>query len=322
MNEFQPRRETLFWIGPIRYRFLPHPLFPQEDEVYMLEGGQALIYPLQEVDSGNLYALKVSKPLYRGEQLARVAAALIHYANLPGLSLGRRLCLTKATHPELIAAYPSLEYALLMPWIQGRTWAGLMLDQQASQNYTPQQAHLLALTTAQVLASLEAHQLAHTDIAGSNIMLAAPAKVELLDIEGLWMPGLKRPKWSNQGSPGYQHRRLGRKGQWQPEGDRFAGAILLAEMLTWCYPQIRALVPPGSETLFQSDELQKEHSPKWQSVRQALWSACAPALELFDQAWQSRKLKQCPPLSAWAKRLVLPQVQPTKVGTQDNQKNW
>jgi hypothetical protein len=308
MNEFQPRRDTLLWIGPTRYRFLPHPLFPQEDEVFVLEGGQALIYQVQEVESGKFYALKVSKPSYRGEQMAKVAAALTKYANLPGLSVSRRLCLTKATHPELIAAYPGLEYALLMPWIQGRTWAGLMLDQQASQSYTPQQAYHLACTTAQVLASLEAHQLAHTDIAGSNVMLAAPQKVELLDIEGLWMPGIKRPKWRNQGSAGYQHRRLGRKGQWQPEGDRFAGAILLTEMLIWCQPHIRMLVPQGSETLFQSDELQNESSPKWQPVRQALWASCAPALELLDQAWRSRKLKQCPPLSAWAKCLALPQV--------------
>jgi serine/threonine protein kinase len=313
-NEFQPRRDTILWIGPIRYRFLPHPLFPHEDEVFVLEGGQALIYQLQEEERGDFYALKVSKPAYRGEQMASVAAALTKYVNLPGLSVGRRLCLTRATHPELIAAYPGLEYALLMPWIQGHTWSGLMLNQPASQNYTPQQATLLALTTAQVLAGMEAHRLAHTDIAGSNVMLVAPGKVELLDIEGLWMPGTKRPKWRNQGSPGYQHRHLGRKGQWQPEGDRFAGAILLAEMLIWCYPQIRSLTPPGSETLFQPDELQKENSPKWQTVRQALWASCAPALELFDQAWRSRNLKQCPPLSAWAKCLTLSQITSSRAG--------
>ena len=312
MNEFEPHRDTLLWIGPSRYRFLPHPMFPNEDEVFVLEGGQAHIYQLQDMESGNRCALKVSKPSYRGEQLAQVATALIPYINLPGFSVGRRLCLTKASHPQLIAAYPGLEFALLMPWIQGRTWAGLMLDQQASQRHTPQQAYQLALMTAQVLASLEAHQLAHTDIAGSNVMLAAHAKVELLDIEGLWMPGIQRPRWRNYGSPGYQHRRLSGNGQWQPEGDRFAGAILLAEMLVWCNPQIRMLVPQGSETLFRPDELQKGPSLKWQSVRQALWSMYPPALELFDQAWQSDKLKQCPPLSAWAKCLALPQAQPTQ----------
>ncbi len=304
MNEFQAQRDMLLWIGPIRYRFLPHPLFPEEDEVFVLEGGQAHIYQLQEVESGQFYALKVSKPLYRDKQMARVAAALAHYANLPGLSVGRRVCLTTATHPELIAAYPGLEYALLMPWIHGRTWAGFMLDQEAGQHYTPDQARNLALATAQVLANLEAHRLAHTDIAGSNIMLAAPFKIELLDVEGLWMPGLKRPRWSSQGSPGYQHRRLGRKGQWRPEGDRFAGAILLTEMLVWWNPQIRAQVPRGAETLFQTDELQKEEGLKQQLARQALQSVCPPAVGLFDQAWRSRKLKGCPPLSAWAKCLA------------------
>ncbi len=308
MSEFQARRDTVLWIGPVRYRFVPHPLFPNEDEVFVLEGGQALIYQLQEMETGQFYALKVSKPSYRDEQMARVATALARYANLPGLSVGRRLCLTRATHPELIAAYPGLEYALLMPWIHGRTWAGFMLDRQAAQGYTLQQARNLALATAQVLANLEAHRLAHTDIAGSNVMLSAPFKIELLDIEGLWMPGLKRPKWSSRGSPGYQHRRLDRKGQWKPEGDRFAGAILLTEMLVWCDPEIRAQVPQEAETLFQSDELQKEESAKRQLARQALWSVCPPALALFDQAWGSRKLKGCPPLSAWARCLASTQA--------------
>jgi hypothetical protein len=313
MNEFQPRLEIPLWIGPTRYLFLPHPLFPNEDEVFVIEGGQALIYQLQEPESRNLFALKVSKGWYRDDHLARVTTALARYVTLPGLSVARRLCLTKATHPELVTAYPDLEYALLMPWVQGRTWAGVMLDQQVSQNYTQQQAYQLALTTAQVLASLEAYQLAHTDIAGSNVMLSAPSKVELLDIEGLWTPGLKRPKWRSRGSPGYQHRRLERTGQWQAAGDRFAGAILLTEMLTWCAPHIRMLVPPGGETLFQADELQQENTPKLQMVRQALWASCAPALELFDQAWRSRKLKQCPPMSSWAKCLASSQV-PTSAG--------
>ncbi len=308
MNEFQPRLEIPLWIGPTRYRFLPHPLFPNEQEVYMIEGAQALIYQLQEPQSGSLFALKVSKRSYRSDHLARVTNALARYVTLPGLAVAQRLCLTKATHPELVTAYPDLEYALLMPWIGGRTWAGVMVDQQVSQAYTPQLARQLAFTTAQALASLEAYQLAHTDIAGSNVMLSAPSKVELLDVEGLWAPGLKRPKWYSRGSPGYQHRHLGRKGQWQAAGDRFAGAILLTEMLTWCYPQIRILIPPGGETLFQADELQGETTPKLQMVRQALWASCAPALELFDQAWRARKLKHCPPLSSWAKCLASSQV--------------
>src|SRR5689334_6862125 len=112
MREFQPRRDTVLWIGPGRYRFLPHPLFPNEDEVFHLEGGQAFIYQVQEQTSGQAYALKMLKPVYRDEQAARVTTALAVYANLPGLTVSRRLCLTKAAYPELIAAYPGLEYAL------------------------------------------------------------------------------------------------------------------------------------------------------------------------------------------------------------------
>jgi hypothetical protein len=63
--------------------------------------------------------------------------------------------------------------------------------------------------------------------------------VELLDLEGVYISGIPSPKRLSHGSPGYQHCRLGRQGQWSPYGDRFAGAILLTEMLTWWNPVVR-----------------------------------------------------------------------------------
>jgi hypothetical protein len=37
-------------IGPARYSFLPHPLFPNDmEEVSLVEGGEAFVYQLQGV---------------------------------------------------------------------------------------------------------------------------------------------------------------------------------------------------------------------------------------------------------------------------------
>ena len=298
-------------LGDAAYAFLPHPVFPDDpEEVSVVEGGEAFIYQVREVHSSRLYALKVSKPSCRGEQIAQAVAALAPYSHLPGLTLGNRLCLTRAQFPELIARYPDLELSVLMPWLDGTTWAGFMADRLASANYAPSQARGLATLTAQVLWNLEAYHLAHTDVAGGNLILSPDlARVELLDLDNLYLPQAPVPHYMSHGTPGYQHPHLGPHGQWCAEGDRFAGAILLVEMLAWADPLVRAQTPEGADSLFQPHELQATDSPRWEAVRDALWEICPPALDLFDEAWASADLSECPELGSWALALLQAQAQ-------------
>jgi hypothetical protein len=311
VTDFHPQRNMTLSIDANTYGFMPHPYFPNDEEVFAIEGGEAIIYQVRDLANNVLRALKVTKPSYRGEHIARAAVALAPYKHISGLSLGDRLCLTRAKYPKLIAIYPDLEYAILMPWLPGKTWAGFMLDQRLpGPRYTPVQAYNVALATAHALWNLEAHSLAHTDVAGCNVVLSHDMKrVELLDIEGLYMYGAALPRLRSQGSPGYQHRNLDQRGQCRPEGDRFAGAVLLTEMLTWGDSIVRAQTPRNAESLFQPSELQvietpHKAAPRWKAVRNALYTMCPAALPLFDQAWVSTDLAQCPDFETWAMCLV------------------
>jgi hypothetical protein len=309
--DFHPHLGMSVTIRTSSYGFMPHPIFSADmDEVFGIEGGEALIYQLQDLATGELWALKVFKPQYRGEHVARSVAALAPYAHLPGLLLGNRLCLTEESAPDLIGRYPQLEYAVLMPWIIGRTWAGLLADRTAGEQYTRVAASTLALSTAQVLWELEAHHLAHTDIASGNVICLPDWSIALLDIENLYVPGTARPRQQSMGTPGYQHRSMDSSGYWRPDGDRFAGAILLAEMLSWWDPLVRSLAPDGAESLFQPYELQEVGLPRWQAMRDAIWEICPPALQLFDGAWASRDLSECPELGSWAVCLLQTRDQP------------
>jgi hypothetical protein len=110
-TEFRPTCATTLTIGPSVFAFMPHPGFGDEpDEVFVLEGGEALLYQMREMATGALAALKVSKSAFRGRHIADAVAALLPYASLPGLALGNRICLTRDDYPELIAAFPDLEY--------------------------------------------------------------------------------------------------------------------------------------------------------------------------------------------------------------------
>jgi hypothetical protein len=299
-------------IAGVTYTFAPHPIFvleaPEWDEVYVVEGGEALIYQLRDPADDTLWALKVPKPSYRVEQHARSAAALAAYRAVPGLTLANRICLTRSDCPDTLALFPDLEYATLMPWLDGITWAGFLLAREAGERYTGQQALRLASACAHALWELEAHHLAHTDVASGNVIIMQlgdeRAQLELLDVENLYIPGFPAPPYLSYGAPGYQHNHLDKRGQWRPEGDRFAGAILLAEMLAWWDPAVRAATPLGAESLFRPAELQTEDGERWRLTRDAVWSLCPPALALFDQAWASARLEECPELGAWALALL------------------
>lgn len=298
---FQPCRGMFLQIGETYFEFLPHPLFRSErDAVFRLEGSTAFIYKILDINTNELYALKVFKPTFRHKTIAAVNASLAHYTDIPALQGERRLCITKTTHQELTRAYPELEYAILMPWISAPTWAGLLLNSQFSSTYTSQQALSLARAAAGTFQSLENHGLAHADIAGDNLVpILDRLQIQLLDLENVYIPGIVPPEKKSQGTPGYQHKQPGPHGQWCPEGDRFAGAILLTEMLTWWNPRVRACVAEEVESLFQPYELQTSEAPCLQAVRNTLYTLHPQLLELFDQAWLSRNLADCPLLRSW-----------------------
>src|SRR5579863_4117268 len=285
-------------IASVEYQFMPHPIFA--NQVHVLEGSESFVYQLRDTAKDEFFALKVMKPSYRGEYLARGAKELFSHQHTPGLNLCYRLCLTRATAPELIVKYPDLEYAVLMPWLQARTWAGLMRDRSAGPGYQPKHACSLVLETVRVLKYLEEHRMAHADIAGSNIFLSPDlVGIRLLDLEGMYYEGGMRPQIVSRGSPGYRHRHLTGNGQWCLAGDRFAGAILVTEMLTWCDPVVRALTPEDAESLFSPEELQTVGSQLWQAVRHTLFRIDGELLSLFDRAWASSVLLECPDFQTW-----------------------
>ncbi len=299
MHGFNPDLHTVLTIGPQTYQFTPHPLIP--NEVYQIPREQATTYQLIHKQDQSLWALKVIPASYRDARVIDVTNALVRYRHLPGLKAANRFCLSKFSCPDLIARYPLLEQAIVMPWIEGKTWAGFMDDSLASTNYSQEQAHQLALTTAHVLWNLEMRHLAHTDIAGDNVILLDDEQIELIDLEGCYLPSVPPPARKSRGWQGYQHQKLDHNKNYRPEGDRFAGAMLLTEMLTWWHPLVRAVTPDECDALFQAwdSESMEGRKRRLTAVRNTLWSINPKLQALFDRAWLSSDLADCPELSEW-----------------------
>ena len=323
---FRPSVNDELTLNGVTYRIAEHPAAPGIP--YGQEGRAGIVYQLLPADRSTGFppaALKVFKPRFRTPALVSQAEKLAAFADLPGLTVCRRTVLTPTRHADLLRREPDLTYAVLMPWIEGPTWVEVMLEKRP---LTPQQALDLARAFAQVLVRMEEQGLAHCDLSGPNVLLpmlagqtadgrpqtaySPSSTVELVDVEGLYAPGLPRPEVLPSGSSGYAHR-TAREGLWGPTADRFAGAVLLAEMLGWGDETVREAC--YGETYFDPAEMPSLNPPLppgdpltgagGLGVRAAtLLSALArhygqPVADLFERAWRSETLADCPTFGEW-----------------------
>jgi hypothetical protein len=299
-------------INGVTYRVAEHPAAPGFP--YGQEGRAGIVYQLLPSPTGRAAggegaaALKVFKPRFRSPALLTQAEKLAAFAHLPGLQAAHRIVLTRAQHPDLIQQHPDLIYAALMPWIDGPTWLDVLL---AKQPLPAQQALALARSLAEALEAMELRGIAHCDLSAANLvlpLLAGGSGIALVDLEGLFAPGLSQPQTLSSGSAGYAHAQAA-AGPWSPNADRFAGAVLLAEMLGWCAPEVTQAA--WGESYFDPQEMQQD-SARYQALLAALQQHWGDAVaRLFARAWHSETLADCPTFGEWLLALPLtPSPQP------------
>jgi hypothetical protein len=286
------------------YRVTEHPALPGIP--YLQRGARGFVIQLAASD-GERMALKYFKLKYRVPDLVTVATALRKYADLPGMKAARRTVFTHASHAALMAQYPALEYGMLMPWLPGLTWYDVI---NSKAPISRSEGVRLAQSAAEVLGTLEAQHLAHTDIAGANVMVdRRSAAIQLVDIEEIYGPEQPRPVEAPAGQDGYQHKQGRAQGQWVAEGDRFAAAILIAEMLGWSEARLRQ--NSADEHFFAAAEMQDPDSARYRLMSQTLREQCGEAVaSLLDAAWRSTTLAECPPLAQWRDALATVTVAP------------
>ena len=300
---FRPEAEQELTIDGVTYRIAEHPAAPGIP--YGQEGRAGIVYQLVAQD-GEKRALKVFKARYRIPALVSLADKLAPFADLPGLQVCQRTVLSTLRHEELLRQYPDLNYAVLMPWIEGPTWMEILVEKRS---LAPEQSLALARRLAQILAGMEECRLAHCDLSGPNVLLpgllpspsigrgaGGEGLVVLVDLEQFYGPGLDQPELLPSGSSGYAHK-TAPHGLWSPTADRFAGAVLLGEMLGWCNEQVRKAA--WGENYFDPQEMQQE-SERFKTVATFLEERWGNrVVSLFERAWRSETLQDCPTFGEW-----------------------
>jgi tetratricopeptide (TPR) repeat protein len=295
---FQPQVDDQITLFGQTYKIAKHPAVIGIDIPYGQEGRQGIVYQLYS-DSVSKAALKVFRSRFREAESVKISSHYKAYKHLPGLQVCERLILTKANHRELISKYEDLSQAVLMPWINGPTWADILLERQA---LSLQQCLSLAGSLAYLLLNLEERELAHCDLSASNLILPyleeeASYPIELVDIEQMYSPNAEKPEALPGGTKGYAPAYL-HEGIWTPYGDRFSGAILLSEMLGWSSEAVRAAAA-SDMSYFEETDIQKDNE-RYHILLEALEQEWGKELaNLLRRAWESTSLEECPSFHEW-----------------------
>jgi serine/threonine protein kinase len=300
---FDPRPEQEFYLRideqERRFRVIEHPKAP--GFAHAMEGSEAKVYRVKGLEAGSHeYALKIMKFRHQDRDFEQTCNELNRLKTIPGLRVCERRCLSPSGEGESIGRYRDLRYAILMPWIHGLSWFDiLVLGKEGQSTLDKYRAFRLAYNLAAILSNLEAAGIAHCNLSAGNVIIDVDPnrlQIELIGVEDIYVRGFHQPRCKTLGKPGYQHR-TDTQGQWHAQGDRFAGAILLCEMLGWYDDKVRAI--SYGETYFKPDELQSDRSQRLEVLTEAVSRHDNDLVEMLRRVWESTTLDECPSLNEW-----------------------
>jgi hypothetical protein len=293
---FRPEVHEELIINGTTYSIAPHPQSPNYP--FAQEGGRATVYRIDSLHASK--ALKVFKQMYRTSQVSITATRLSQYATLTGLGVCNREVLAPSASGEAPLGEADLEWSVLMPWIEGATWYDILIEtDERKRNIDLPTMRTVVQKFLNILLEMELNAVTHCDLSPGNILVRFwPPEVDLIDVEEICATGVPMPEILPKGTPGYTHRSAS-DGLWHPYADRFAGAILLCEMICWSDEEFRQQV--HGDSFFDPDELQ-EDTPRYQLMRHTLTQLGGSELaKLFEQCWYSEHLSDTPAFWEWAR---------------------
>ncbi|TQR44225.1 serine/threonine-protein kinase [Paenibacillus popilliae] len=315
---FQPEVDALLEMNGERYSIGEHP--GAAGIPYGQEGRQGIVYLLYSEDRRQKKAMKVFRTKFVNPMTVYYASQMAQFARIPGLGACSRSVIT-SENAALLSKEPDLLYAVVMPWIEGPTWMDVLISEEM---LSKEQSYVIALAFVKSLAAMEQHGLAHCDLSGPNIILPmmndqfeivnTDASTQFIDLEQMYSTQLERPEYVPAGSPGYGFPRLNEASMWCANADRFAGAVLLGEMLASCTDTFVSQV--WGESYYAPGEL-GTNCDRYQAMKESLRMAWGEELtSLFVRAWGSHDLSQCPTFGEWLialskmEQLILGKAQP------------
>jgi serine/threonine protein kinase len=279
-------------------------------------GGRAVIYKILNTTHNTIHALKVFKDgfreSYNSKNFAFFQTAL---TDVPGFEwVPQRLLINSNDDKALLDQHPYLENAIVMPW-----FALPKLDEIRSRikkkqltNITSKSKQFASLF-AYALAELENRGIAHGDIATSNVFFDWDNdRLVIIDIEDMFHTSLVRPRHLENAVGGTPNYRFSTQfTSWQPSADRFAGAVMISEILTLA--DAACIQASARETYFDADDIANREAngidvPRFITIYEALDDINAKASKYLKTCWNAKanEIDKLPKLSEWRDALGKP----------------
>lgn len=258
---------------------------------YQQEGGKAIVYKLKHAANGSFWAFKVFSFAYRGEHQASSVKRLEQLRGMQGLHAASQAVIPASD--TSVQEFPEFAWAVMMPWIEGQTWADILDDvAKRMKAYSKQEAISEATALARLFTSLELIGHVHCDISCGNVIRipGSTPQYELIDLEDMRISGESMPKNSTPGTPGYAL--PGVYTTAVGAGDRYAAAIVLIEALALGTPHAATLA--SMEGVFTANRDNEKDRERFNNIIDHVIKWNPQLASLFRQAWNAASLEECP----------------------------
>jgi Protein kinase domain. len=176
------------------------PVLGDDGQPVMTSGNFAVVFKMEDVETGKFYALKcfTKEQEGRAEAYHQITDALkdVHSPYLVSLGyMDKELFVDTEQTAE--TEFP----LLLMDWVEGKT-----LDKYLRENLDDKYAlEMLAYRFSQLAQWLIPQPFAHGDLKPDNILVREDGTLVLVDYDGMYVPAMKGQRARELGSPDFRH---------------------------------------------------------------------------------------------------------------------
>lgn len=155
-------------------------------------------------------------------------------------------------------------------YLDGRSYPGVIMDWQEGSlldgfldHFVGQSSAVLSLAQSweNLARELSAAQIAHGDLQHGNIIVTADQRVQLIDLDSVWVPGLHRAA-PEVGLPAYQHPKRS-KSDWGPDVDAFSVLLVAASLRALAVRPNLWRLNDQTNLIFSKESLADPHHEIW-----------------------------------------------------------